>query len=758
MMKDSHPSQCGRAATQRDATAPRYESLPSVARFLAEKTTFSPLAVQGQVQAGTACANVEPEYAEISSVNEELSRRTFLSVLGAGLLISVNANPLVAQRRQRGGGRGLPVQARIHLGQDGTITVLTGKIEMGQGARAELAQAAAEELRVPFDRIRMQMADTSLVPDDGITAGSRTTPSTVPAVRQGAAAARTLLIELASRRWDVAAEAIEVRDGRITNSSNQQTLDYADLAQDQEVAALFRESVPPDIELTPVDQWKVLGRSIPRPNRSDLVKGSHKFPSDLSPEGVLHGKVLRPPTYGAELISVDLSPAKAIEGAVVVQDGDFVGVAAPTSFAAQRALDAIAKTATWRTAPHPSSREVFDYLRSRSREIPPNPFAQEMATAAHTHRATYNVAYVQHAPLEPRVALAEWKDGGLTVWTGTQNPFGYHRELAGAFQLQNEQVRVIVPDFGSGFGGKHSGEAAIEAARLARAAGKPVSLKWTREEEFTWAYFRPAAVIDVEGSLDGQNQLTSWHFLNINSGGAALDTPYRIEKANCRYVPSESPVRQGSYRVLAATANNFARESFMDEMATIVGMDPLDFRLAHLEHGRLRDVLVAAAERFDWSRRFKQRDPDVGVGLACGTEKGSYVAACVEISIDRSQKEVVVRQVCEVFECGAIINRDNLLAQVEGCIVMGMGPALREEMRFRDGEMRNAKFSDYRVPRFSDLPELDIHLLERDDLASAGGGETPIIAIAPAIANAVFHATGSRIRQMPIRLSAASNS
>ncbi len=687
-----------------------------------------------------------------------LSRRTFVQVLGAGLLISVPAGGVLGQRQRRGGrGREQRVAARIHVGKDGTITVLSGKVEMGQGARGELTQAAAEELRVPAGRIHMLLADTSLVPDDGITAGSRTTPSTVPAVRRGAAAARQLLTELACRRWGISQDSVRVAEGQITHAATGRTLTYADLAEAEDLPKLFDQAVPPDIALTPVQEWKVLGRSVLRPNRGDLVTGAHKFPSDLAPPGVLHGKVLRPPSYGAKLVSIDLAPAKAMEDVVAVRDGELVGVAAPTAFRAQQALEAIARTAKWEPAPHPSSREVFDYLRDRARGgVPGNPFQQEISEAGKVLRETYHVAYVQHAPLETRAALAEWKQGKLTVWAGTQNPFGYHRELAGAFGLPNDRVRVIVPDFGSGFGGKHTGEAAVEAARLARAAGRPVSLKWTRQEEFTWAYFRPAAVIDVEATLDARGTLTSWHFININSGGAAINTPYAAGKAECRYVRSEPPLRQGSYRTLAATANNFARESFMDELAAAAGADPLDFRLAHLEDDRLRAVVVEAARRFNWREKVKHREPDIGVGLACGTEKGSYVAACVEIAVDRARNQIVVRQVCEVFECGAVLNPDNLLAQVQGCIVMGMGPALREEMRFVDGKMRNASFLECRVPRFGDVPKLDVHLLNRPDLPSAGGGETPIIAVAPAIANALYHATGRRVRQMPIRLPGAS--
>lgn len=546
---------------------------------------------------------------------------------------------------------------------------------------------------------------------------------------------------------------MDVRDGQVTHAATKRRLTYADLAQSEDLPKVFEQAVPSDVAVTPVTEWKVLGTSVARPNRRDFVTGEHKFPSDLVRDGMRYGKVLRPPSYGARLVSVDLEPAKAMKDVAAVRDGEFVGVAAPTTFRARQALAAIARTAKWEPAPHPSSRQVFDHLRRRAQGgVPKNPFADQLAEARKTLRRTYHVAYVQHAPLETRAALAEWNDGRLTVWTGTQNPFGYHGELVRAFRLPNDHVRVIVPDFGSGFGGKHTGEVAVEAARLARGAGCPVSLQWTRQEEFTWAYFRPAAVIDVEAGLDDKGTLASWHFVNINSGGAAVETPYQAGKARSRYVRSDPPLRQGSYRTLAATANNFARECFMDELAAAADADPLEFRLTHLDNPRLRAVLEAAAKRFDWRERRGQKRPDVGVGLACGTEKGSYVAACVEVAVDRTQNRIVVRRVCEVFECGAILNPDNLRAQVQGCIIMGMGPALREAMRFEDGKMQNASFSKYRVPRFSDVPELDIHLLNRPDLPSVGGGETPIIAIAPAIANAVFHATGTPVHEMPIRL------
>ena len=686
-----------------------------------------------------------------------LSRRSFVKVLGAGLLIAA-AIPAVAQqeggRRGGFGGGARTIAARIHIAKDGTITVLTGKVEGGQGARAELSQAAAEELGVPLASVQMLMADTSATPDDGGTFGSGTSPRTVPAVRRGAAAARNLLAEFAAQQWKVERATVVMRDGKIFDADGQHSLTYADLANSDGAAKLLEQAIPSDIALMPVKEWKVLGVPTPRPNAHDIVTGAHKYPSDIARPNMLYGKILRAPSFHAKLISVDLAAAKAMADVVVVQDDQFVGVAAPNSSLAEAALNKISDTAKWDTVAQPSSDELFEYLKKNVEGgVPANPFASELA-GAKIVRQTYHIPYIQHAPLEPRAAVAEWTDGKLTVWTGSQNPFAVRGELAGSFHLPTENVRVVIPDFGGGFGGKHSGECAVEAARLAKAAGKPVSLRWSREEEFTWAYFRPAAVIQAEASLDAQGKIVTWHFININSGGQGVDTPYAVGKKNCHYVASKPPLRHGSYRALASTANNFAREVFMDETAAVAGADPLAFRLAHLDNDRLRAVLEKAAQEFDWANRVKKKNPDLGIGLACGMEKGGFVAACVEAAIDRKENKIKVTHVCQAFECGKILNPANLLSQVQGGIVMGLGAALREEVTFENGKITSATFRKYQVPRFDDMPELDVHLIDRPDLPSAGAGETPIIAIAPAVANAVFQATGKSVRALPIRLAA----
>ena len=685
------------------------------------------------------------------------SRRSFVQVLGAGILLAIST-PAMAQRRGgRGGGGGArTIGARIHIGKDGTVTVLTGKVEAGQGSRAELTQAAAEELRLPFDRVLLVMSDTGVVPNDGITAGSGSSPRTVPSIRQGAAAARELLADFACKRFKVERSTVRVQDGKVLAPDGKETVCYADLAASDDAAQAFQQTISEGVTITPVREWAVLGKPQPRPNGREVVIGTHHYPSDVQRPGMLYGKVLRAPALGAKLISVDLADAKALKGAVVVEDEQFVGVAAPTTFEAEQALETLAKTAKWERSEQPSSKDLASYLDEHAQTNgSADPFADEVAKAKKTLRQTYYVPYAQHAPPEPRAAVAGWNDGKLTVWTGTQNPFGCRDELTRVFHLPENGVRVIVPDFGAGFGGKHSGEVGVEAARLARTAGRPVSLRWTRAEEFTWAYFRPAAVVKVAATLDESGRINTWQFVNINSGRSGIDTPYRTGKNRSDFVDSKPPLRHGSYRALAATANNFAREVFMDELAQAAAADPLEFRLAHLDSGRLRTVLETAASRFGWKERIKRRAPGTGVGLACGTEKGSYVAACVEVEIDRKQNRILVRHVSEVFECGAVLNPANLLSQVQGAIIMGLGPALREEVRFENGEMLATSFQECAVPRFEDTPELDIHLLNRPDLPSAGAGETPIIAIAPAIANAVFHATGERLRTLPLRLSEA---
>jgi isoquinoline 1-oxidoreductase len=335
------------------------------------------------------------------------------------------------------------------------------------------------------------------------------------------------------------------------------------------------------------------------------------------------------------------------------------------------------------------------------------------------------------------------------VWTGTQRPFGVRSDLAREFGVPQENVHVIMPDTGSGYGGKHQGDAAVEAARIAKAVGKPVKRNWTREDEMTWAYFRPGGLIEVGGNAAPDGTITAWEFHNYNSGPSGLQSPYHIPGKKEQFHRSKTPLRQGSYRGLAATANHFVRESWMDELAYSVKMDPLDFRLKNTTDERLRAVILAAADKFGW--RARKKTPGHGFGIGAGFEKGSYVATCAEVTVDPNTGTTKVLRTVVAFECGAIVNPEHLKNQVEGAIVMGLGGALFERIEFRDGKILNNRLSRYRLPRFSDTPAIESVLLDRKDLVSAGAGETPIVGIAPAIGNAIFDATGRRIRKLPLQ-------
>jgi isoquinoline 1-oxidoreductase len=463
--------------------------------------------------------------------------------------------------------------------------------------------------------------------------------------------------------------------------------------------------------------------------------------------------VVRPDGFNATLASLDTSAAEKLPGIKVVRDGDFIGLVAPDAFAAQHALSAI--QAKWNVPEQPSNQGLFEYLKSNSessRNDGPQhvsgSVAQALASAEVKLEEQYTVAYIAHAPLEPRAAVAEWNAGKLTVWTGTQRPFGVRDQLAEVFQLSPAQVRVIQPDMGSGYGGKHTGEAAIEAARLAKAAGKPVKVVWTRSEEFTWAYFRPAGLIEIAGGARRDGTLIAWEHHNYNSGPAALTTPYNVANQLIQYHATKSPLRQGSYRGLASTANHFAREVHMDGVAHAAGIDPLEFRLKNLADPRLQAVFQAAAAKFGWGRL--KSTPERGFGIAGGVDKGGYVATCAEVEIDAASKLAKIRRVVQAWECGAVVNPDGLHNQLTGAIIQGIGGALFERILFAKGRILNPHFAQYRLPRFSDTPQIEIVLVDRKDLPSAGAGETGLVGLAPAVGNAIFAASGIRLRNMPM--------
>src|SRR5229473_1645071 len=422
------------------------------------------------------------EFNEGSAYRFAFDRREFMKVFGGGIALIIPLSNALAQEGQRQGGESgretanqrtpNEIGAWIHIDEDGGITVFTGKVEMGQNIRTSLAQAVAEELRVPVSMIRLVMGDTDLTPFDSGTSGSRSTPTMAPQLRKAAAAARETLIDLAAQQLSLEPANVKLVDARFVNHDKSKSLSLAEVAKGRKLVKV----IPENIATTQPKDWIVAGTSVTKVDARDFVTGRHKYTSDINREGMLYGKVVRPATFNAALISSDSKAAEAMPGVKVVHDGNFIGVVAPDQQTANRAANAIA--VDWKSPGQPSNAELFDILRKPATERrgggggasrPEGSIADGLAAADKKLEQTYTVAYIAHAPLEPRAAVAEWKDDKLTVWTGTQRPFGVRGELAEAFHLSEDKVRVIVPDTGSGYGGKHTGECAIEAARLARA-------------------------------------------------------------------------------------------------------------------------------------------------------------------------------------------------------------------------------------------------------------------------------------------------
>jgi isoquinoline 1-oxidoreductase len=676
-----------------------------------------------------------------------VERREYFELLSDGLVIVLapSQRPSEAARSlapQRGG-------AWLHVGADGLITAFTGKVDIGQDNRTALSMIVADELRVSADAVGLVMGDTDLCPADPGTFGSRSLPDAGADLRICAASAREALIGLAAQALVVSKDRVEVCDGHMRSDGG--AVGYGEL-----VRGLRRlEPASAEAPLTPPARWHYGGHAAKRATASALLSGSHRFPSDLARPGMLHGRVLRAPAYGARLRSVDLTAAQSIPGVTVVREQDFIGVAAPDRSILDRAYDAI--EVDWAATEQPAESDLVEHLRSHPVEMlgwggalhdERGDVEGALSSAEVRLQSTYTTAYIAHVCLETQVALAEWADGRLTVWTGTQQPFFVRYELAAALGVAEEQVRVIVPDTGGGFGSKHTEELAIAAARLARAAGAPVKVALSREEEFKWTFLRPAAVIEVRSGASIEGEITAWDLSNLNSGSAGLRSPYDIPDERVSFQPADSPLPQGPYRALASTANHFARESHVDELAHILGLDPLELRLRHLSDERLAAVLRAAAERAGWSELRGACTEGTGIGIAAGVEKDGRVATCAQVRMQGEELEIL--RIVTAYDCGAIVNPDTVASQIEGATVMGLGGALFEAIHFDAGRILNGSMHAYRVPRFTDVPPVEVVLLDRPEVPSAGAGETPIVTVAPALANAIFAATGERLRSLPL--------
>lgn len=696
--------------------------------------------------------------AERREVGGGLDRRDFLRLVGGGIAVFVTLGPddLFAQGR-----RAYPedLNAYLRIGEDGRVTVFTGKIEMGQGVETSQAQMVADELGVSLAMIDMVMGDTDRCPWDAGTWGSLTTRMFGPVLRAAAAEARLVLLGLAAQRLGVARSALDAADGvAFVAADPARRVAYAELARGRQIARLVGEKAV----LKQVRKFAVMGRSPARFDGRAKVTGAALYAGDIRRPGMLHARILRPPAHGARLASVDTAAAETLPGVRVVRDGDLLAVLHAEPDGAAAALAAV--RATWEPVPsEPDGESIFEHFKSAAGE--PREIARagdpEARLAGEVFQSTFRKGYVAHAPIEPHGALAELVDGKLTVWASTQTPFGTKDTLAAALELPPEKVRVITPYLGGGFGGKSAHRQAVEAARLARAAGAPVMVAWTRAEEFFFDTYDPACVVEVRTAADESGKLTLWAYDVWAAGARSAELFYdvpdvRIRSFGGRMVAGTEqrigeafhPFAVGPWRAPGANMNVFARESHLDRVAARLGLDPVEFRLRNLRDGRMRRVLETAARAFGW-----QSGPGPtgrGQGIACGIDAGTYVALAAEVEVDRATGAIRVKRVVCAQDMGIVVNPEGAKMQIESCITMGLGYVLAEELRFAGGRISDTNFDTYELPRFSWLPEIESVLVANDELDPQGGGEPAIVPMGAVVANAVFDATGARLDRLPM--------
>ncbi|HTY87254.1 MAG TPA: molybdopterin cofactor-binding domain-containing protein [Candidatus Acidoferrum sp.] len=689
------------------------------------------------------------------------NRRDFLKRVGGGIVIFVALNDVLLgqeeARRPRGGRPGLPsdFNAFLRIGEDGRVTCLTGKIEMGQGPITSLPQMLAEELDTPLDTVDIVMGDTDLCPWDMGTFGSMTTRIFGPALCAAAAEAKLVLLELAAEQLKVPQSQLAARDGIIFDQENKDhRLTYGQLAKGQKIERHLQAK--PALK-KPAD-YRIAGKSLTRRDGEVKATGKAHYAADVRVPGMLYAKILRPPAHGAKLKSVDTAPAKAVAGVQVVQDGDLVAVLHEFPDVAENALGKIKADFDVPEATF-NDKTVFDHLLKVAPESRVLKTGGDLEAgqkdAAKKFDCTYLNSYVAHSPMEPHAALAQIEGDQATVWASTQNPFGARDEIATAIGFPAQKVRVIAPFVGGGFGGKTNNREAVEAARLAKAAGKPVQVMWSRAEEFFYDSFRPAAIVKINSGVDAAGKMIFWDYDVYFAGERGAQQFYTVPNHRTAArgsgfggPASAHPFATGAWRAPGNNTNTFARESQIDIMAAGAGIDPVEFRLNNLSDARMIRVLKAAAEKFGWtpakgpSRR--------GFGVACGTDAGSYVAAIAEVAVNKDKGTVQVKRVVCAQDMGVIINPEGAKIQMEGCITMGLGYAFTEEVRFNGGAVLDTNYDTYEIPRFSWVPKIETVLVENNDTPPQGGGEPAIILMGALMANAIYDAAGARLFQLPM--------
>jgi nicotinate dehydrogenase subunit B len=686
---------------------------------------------------------------------ESLSRREFVKLLGPGLyfLFSID-DLLLAQERGRSFGR-YPddFNAYLRIAEDGHVTCYSGKVELGQGLTASLAQMLAEELEVPFESITMVFGDTLLCPWDGGTNGSRSIKYFGPVLRAAGAEAREVLIQMAADQLKVPAGRLAAKNGEVFDRNNPNVkVTYGALAKGKTIERhLEKKPVLKD-----ASKFVVCGKALPRADFHDKVIGKAQYSGDIRLPKMLYGKVLRPPAHGAKLKTVDLSAAKRVKDATVLQEEDFIAVVHPLPDVAEKTL-ALIKAEYEQVASEPDEGNIHEHIlntQARDNTIEQKgDLSQGEKLAVLKFEESYFTPYVAHAPTETHSALADVKKDEATIYVGTQRPFGANGEIGRAIGLPSDKVRVITPYVGGGFGGKSQVGQAVQAARLSKMTGFPVQVVWTREEEFFYDTFSPAAVVKIKSGLDESSRIAYWDYHVFFAGERSSQNIYDVP--NLRTTSRGTgfggggphPFPTGAWRGPGSNTNIFARESHIDVMAAKAGLDPLEFRLKNLTDERMVRVVKAGAEKFGW--RPGKSPTRRGRGMVCLDYLGTYVAAFVQLQVDKENR-IWVERIVHAQDTGPVINPEGARMQMEGAITMGLGYCLSEEMHFKGGELLDLNFASYRVPRFSWIPKIETVMVENLDIAPSGGGEPPIVGMGALLANGLFDATGIRVTRLPL--------
>ncbi len=691
-----------------------------------------------------------------SPARSAMKRRSFVRALGGGIVLffsSWDLLGLMAPPAQQRRSLTKDYNAFLLIAADGTVSCYTGKIEMGQGVITSLAQMMADELNVPLDKVKMVMGDTALCPYDAGTWGSLTTRQFGPAMRAAAAEARSVLVGMAADRLGVDSGRLEVTGGVISEKGNpSKRVSYGELARGQKLEKYLE--VKPSVE--DYRQFTLVGKPLKHSDALEKVTGRAKYTGDLKLPGMLHARIVRPPSHGATLLSADTSAAEAMKGVTVVRDGDLIAVMSENRDQADLAVVRVEAKYSFSEL-KVNDQTLYDYInKGVYREYVTQSAGDIDAAAKQCDRIfehEYHDPYLAHAPIEPHTALAQWEGDSLTVWASTQSPFGLQDTLAAHFGMSLDKIRVITPFVGGGFGGKAASNQGVEAARLARKAGRPVMVEWTREEEFFYDAFHPASVIRVRSGIDKQGKIMLWDYNVYLAGTRGADAIYDIPNVKITSYSEDRqryrvhPFATGAWRAPNNNTNTFARETQVDIMAAAAGTDPLEFRLKNLRDEKMKGVLRAVAEKFGYK---PGRLPDGrGVGIACGTDAGTWVAFMAEVAVDRKTGSVKVLRLACAQDMGLSVNPQGALLQMEGCLTMALGYTLTEEVKFEGGVVKDTNFDSYDIPKFSWLPELQCVIMDRPDQAPQGGGEPAIIGVGAAVGNAIFHATGARLFRVP---------